>query len=103
MSNYALIREAVIQRQPITCTYKGLVRHLCTHVIGKGKDGSAKALSLQFAGETSSGQLPDGGEWRCMAVDEMLDVKVTSGGWHTLANHSRPQSCVKQIDVEVAY
>jgi len=76
---------------------------LCPHVIGKGKDGAAKALSLQFAGETSSGSLPKGGEWRCMAVDEMLNVEVIAGDWHTLANHSRPQSCVKQVDVEVNY
>ena len=38
-----------------------------------------------------------------MAVDEMLNVEVIARNWHTSANHSRPQSCVKQIDVEVAY
>ena len=102
-SSYDLLREAVLQRKAVACTYKGLVRHLCPHVIGKGKDGAAKALSLQFAGETSSGSLPEGGEWRCMAVDEMLNVEVIADDWHTLANHSRPQSCVKQVDVEVNY
>jgi len=36
-----------------------------------------------------------------MRVDEMSHVSSRAGPWHTGDNHSRPQTCVKDIDVEV--
>ncbi len=67
-----------------------------------GKDGSEMVLSYQFAGQSSTG-LPPGGEWRCMRVADISDATSRTGQWHTGDNHSRPQMCVKIIDVEVQF
>lgn len=97
---YALIRDAVLRKKQVTCDFNGYFRELCPHVIGLGKDGNAQVLSYQFGGSSSKG-LPPGGEWRCMAVSAMRNVQVRDGDWHTGYGHSRPQNCVKTIDVEV--
>jgi hypothetical protein len=100
--SYAVLRDAIVSKKQVTCTYRGLVREVCPHVIGMGKDGHEMVLSFQFGGKSSSG-LPPAGEWRCMRVDEMGQVTSRAGTWHTAPNHSRPQRCVKNIDVEVTF
>jgi hypothetical protein len=100
--SYAVLRDAIVNKKQVTCTYARHYREICPHVIGKGKDGQEMVLSFQFAGQSSTG-LPPGGEWRCMRVDEMSHVTSRPGAWHTGDNHSRPQTCVKDIDVEVIF
>lgn len=98
-SVYDQLKSAIIRKQQVVCTYHGLRREMCPHVIGDGKAGS-KVLSYQFGGESSSGELP---QWRCMNVSDIADVVVRDGKFHTADTHSRPQSCVKIIDAEVQY
>lgn len=101
MNPYALIKNAVINRQQVVATYHGHVREMCPHVLGR-KSGRGQCLFFQFAGGSTTG-LPAGGEWRCLSIDELTDVTVRTGPWHTGARHSRPQTCVGEIDVEVDY
>ncbi len=98
---YDIIREAIINKQQVVATYNGYVREMCPHVIGQ-KNGRDLALFFQFAGGSSKG-LPPEGEWRCIPTDGLSNVSVRDGDWHTADNHSRPQSCVDEIDVEVAF
>ena len=100
--SYAVLRDAIVNKKQVSCVYNGLIREICPHVIGIGKDGRETVLSFQYAGQSSTG-LPPGGEWRCMRVDEMSQVSSRAGPWHTADNHSRPQTCVKEIDVEVSF
>ncbi len=100
-ATYQIFRQAIINKQQITCTYKGYYREICPHTLGM-TSGHEQALSFQFAGQSSSG-LPPQGEWRCMKLEEITNAKIKDGPWHTGANHSRPQTCVKQVDVEVAF
>ena len=86
-------------QQPISCMYQDRYREICAHTIGM-KNGQEKVLSFQFGGESSKG-LPDGGEWRCMFIDQISDVQRLDGGWHTRDDHSRPQTCVDDVDFEV--
>jgi hypothetical protein len=99
---YEIVRDAIVNRKIVTATYRGKKRVLCPHVIGT-KNGRRQALFYQFAGESSSGLGPDGDpeNWRCMFLDELSAVTAEVGDWHTAPNHSRPQTCVGQIDVEV--
>lgn len=103
MDVYALIRRAVIEKLQVIATYHGHIRETCPHVIGR-KNGRAQALFYQFAGGSSSGLGPDGspGNWRCLFIDELTNVSVRTGVWHTAPNHSRPQSCVDQVDAEAS-
>jgi len=99
--NYSLIRQAILDKSQIRATYQGRFREMCPHTLGT-KNGRRQALFFQFAGESSRG-LPPGGEWRCIPVDELVDVSVQEGEWHTDQRHSQPQTCVDEVDVEVAH
>ena len=99
---YQFLRDAIVHKRQVVCTYKGLRREVCPHVVGVGKDGREMVLSYQFAGQSSKG-LPPGGEWRCMRVADISDATSRTGQWHTGDNHSRPQMCVKIIDVEIQF
>lgn len=105
MTVYEIIRDAILNRKVITATYRGRVRVMCPHTLGT-KHGRQQALFYQFAGDSSSGLGPDGDpeNWRCMFLVELSNVaSQATSEWHTAPNHSRPQVCVDQIDVEVAF
>lgn len=104
MDVYALIRQAILDKDIIIATYNGHRREFCPHVLGR-KNGVAHVLGYQFAGESSSGLEPNGSphNWRCMEVRKLRNVTVQKGNWHSAPNHGQPQSCVDVIDVEVSY
>jgi hypothetical protein len=104
MSIYDLVRQAIQTKKVIKATYDGMVRWMCPHVIGT-KNGREHALFYQFAGKSKKGLGPPGSRhnWRCLFLDELSNVSVEDGIWHTAPNHSRPQSCVDEIDVEVSH
>jgi len=100
-----LIVMAIQQKLIVTADYQGRVRIMCPHIVGykDSKNGQElNALFFQFAGESRSG-LPPGGEWRCIHLNQLSNVSVTPGTWHTAPDHSRPQTCVDEIIAEVAF
>ena len=70
---------------------------LAEAITGKQR-GVAHVLVFQFAGGSQSG-LPPGGEWRCLNLDELSDIRLEPGDWHTAANVFNPQSCLDEIEV----
>ena len=103
-SAYDTIHGAIRNKQNISATYKGYYREMSPHVLGH-KKGRAHALLYQFGGDSKSGLAPVGSpaNWRCVFVEELEDVKVQGGDFQTAPNHSRPQTCVDQIDIEVKF
>lgn len=102
MSTYELIHEAIENKMQVTATYKGYYREMCPHVLGL-KNGVMHCLFYQFGGDSSSRQIVPGSSqnWRCLDINALEDVSIHPGAWHTASNHSRPQTCVDQIDAEV--
>lgn len=100
--NYAIIRNAILNKQQVVATYKDHVREMCPHVIGT-KNGREQALFYQFGGSSSTGVIIPGSpqNWRCIAIEGLSNITVRPGNWHTGTNHSQPQTCVDNIDVEV--
>jgi hypothetical protein len=98
---YAIVRQAIIDRHQILATYHGHRREMCPHVIG-ATGGRRQALFFQFGGTSESG-LPWAGEWRCMRIDDLTDVSSRPGQWYTGADHSRPQTCVHEVDIAVDF
>jgi hypothetical protein len=96
---YGLFRTAILGRKQITCTYRACYRELCPHVLGY-KDGQEKALTFQFAGQSTSG-LPPKGEWRCLSLAQVHDARIRDGAWHTGHRHTKTQACVEIVDVDV--
>lgn len=121
MSVYQIIRDAIINNRQVVATYHGFQREMCPHVIGikrgrpatRGRGGrpgkpatpdEEHALFYQFGGGSQSGLQPPGSpaNWRCVRIAELTNVATRPGPWYTAPNHSRPQTCVDEIDVEVA-
>jgi PIN domain nuclease of toxin-antitoxin system len=96
---YELFAQAVAERKQISCTYEGLPRELCPHILGHTK-GEEVALTYQFGGQSKSG-LPPGGEWRCFSLSKVRHVRLRGGPWHAGSRHTRPQPCVEVVDLDV--
>jgi hypothetical protein len=98
-ATYQLFREAILRRQQIICSYDGCHREVCPHVLGHS-DGEEKALTYQFAGQSTS-SLPPAGEWRCLFLNRVRDVRLRGGDWHTGPQHTKTQACVRVVDLDV--
>lgn len=95
---YALLRTAILHKQPVVLDYHGHTRHICPHVLGT-TGGESYVLAFQFAGSSES-VLPPGGEWRCLELRKIVGARMQDGPWHTRGNYAHPQNCVAQIDVK---
>lgn len=105
-TTYDVVRAAIAAKKPVRATYGGYVREMCPHAIGLGRDGHEQALFYQFGGGSRQGDaatLPEEERWRCLFIDKISDLEVIEGDWVTCDNHSHPNTCIKQLDLEVAY
>jgi hypothetical protein len=99
---YRLVRTAVIDKRPIRATYHGRDRWFCPHRLGRNHEGQIRVLCYQYAGESGSGLQAVGSpaNWRCIALEKLSRVELLEGAWQTAPNHSRPQTCVAEVDVD---
>ncbi len=103
MANYDLIRQAIVTKQQIHATYDVYHREMCPHVLGT-KNGADQCLFYQFGGQSKSGLSANPIQnWRCIPIARLTNVKLVSGAWQSASNHSRAQTCVDIIDVEVDF
>ena len=98
-SVYKLFEQAMISGKQVLCTYKGRHRELCPIILGHSK-GREKALTYQFGGQSNT-DLPPGGQWRCLWLSEVNNVRLRDGPWHVGDRHSQPQDCVELVDLDV--
>jgi hypothetical protein len=96
---YKLFRRAILQEKQVTCIYNGHHRELCPHIIGC-TDGEEKVLAFQFGGSSST-KLPPRGEWRCLVLANVTDVRLRDGPWRGGSSHRQQQRCVEDIDLDV--
>lgn len=104
MSNYELIRDAILQKMVIVADYKGYRRELCPHCLGR-KKGNLRALLYQCGGYTSKGLVVSGSDsnWRCMDIEELEIVEIRSGDFQSVSQHSQSQKCIDIIEYQVSY
>jgi hypothetical protein len=98
-SVYDLVRQAILDQKQVTGYYDGLYREMCPHVLG-WKDGRPHALFFQFGGQSRSGSHAD---WRCLDLYYLSNVEVRDGDWYMGTGHSRRQTCVDIVDVEIPF
>jgi hypothetical protein len=69
---------------------------------GHNGAGKARVLCYQYGGESSTGLEPSGSpaNWRCMKLEKFSRIERVEGVSHTAPNHSRPQTCVTDVDVD---
>jgi hypothetical protein len=96
---YAILAEAINNKQQVVARYHDEERIFSPHALGT-KGSIAHVLVYQFAGGSHSG-LPEGGEWRCLNLDELSEIRLEPGAWHTAPNVFNPQTCLDEVDVVV--
>jgi hypothetical protein len=96
---FKAFHRAILERKQITCVYHGAYREICPHILGHSS-GIEKVLVFQFGGETTS-KLPPGGEWRCLQISKVREVKLRDGRWHSGSGHSATQKCVETVYIDV--
>ena len=94
--------EAVVGKRPIRAIYHGRDRWFCPHRLGRNHEGHVLVLCYQYGGGSDSGLQAAGSpaNWRCIALEKLSRVELLEGAWHTAPNHSRPQTCVAEVDVD---
>ncbi|AGY58446.1 hypothetical protein [Gloeobacter kilaueensis] len=99
---YEIIANAIRNKQQIIATYDGHERELCPHSLGT-KNGTLQCLFYQFGGYSSKGKIEPGSSnnWRCLSLSKLSNVKTRDGNWYTAYNHSRPNSCIDNVEIEV--
>jgi hypothetical protein len=100
---YQLVRTAVIGKRPMRAIYHGRDRWFCPHRLGWNHEGQIRVLCYQYGGGSGSGLQAAGSpaNWRCIALERLSRVELLEGAWQTAPNHSRPQTCVAEVDVHV--
>ncbi len=100
MSNYNILKNAVLGRYCLTATYKRHQRKLSPHVIGTNDKHEEHLLAYQYGGSSSSG-LPNGGEWRCFKVEDLTNIERSNDPWQSTLTSRAGNSCITRIDAEV--
>ncbi len=95
---YVLFAQAMAARRPVACLYQGHPRAICPIILGHS-DGAEKALTWQFAGSGSQGAVS--GQWKCLALAEVSNAQIIDAPWRAGQQHSRAQTCVKNVDLDV--
>jgi len=100
---YTLVWTAVVRRQPIGALYDGHRRLLCPHRLGRNGDRELRVLCYQYGGGSKSGLQPVGSaaNWRCIVLEKLSNVELLQDAWRSAPNHSRPQTCIVETDVDV--
>jgi hypothetical protein len=98
-ATYKLFAQAMAGRKQVLCTYDGYPRELCPVILGHSQR-QEKALTFQFGGGSRKG-LPLGGQWRCLFLAKVGDVRMRDGEWHAGDSHTQPQGCVEIVDLDV--
>ena len=100
---HAQVRAAIVHRRPIAALYRGHRRLLCPHLLGWNKHRRLQVLCYQYGGDSESGLQSAGASdnWRCLAVENLSHVELLDGPWQTAENHSRPQTCIEDVELDV--
>jgi hypothetical protein len=99
---YQLLQTAVVNKRPIRATYSSSDRWFCPHRLGRSHERQLRVLCYQYAGQSGSGLRAAGSpsNWRCLAVEKLSRVELLQDAGQTAPNHSRPQTCVAEVDVD---
>jgi hypothetical protein len=70
--------------------------------LGRNSKGDLRVLCYQYGGESESGLGRPGSpaNWRCIVLSELSEVGVLDEPWRTALNHSRPASCIVEVDID---
>jgi hypothetical protein len=83
----------------ITCEYKARYREVCPIILGYSAEGQERVLVFQVGGQTSAGSKLPG--WRSFDLSGLRDLKLRKGPFIEGDRHTRTQSLIRFVDVDV--
>ena len=96
-----ILEQAIRGRKCVTGLHRGTERHFAPHAIGFTSEQAPAGVGVQDRGETSR-QVPPRGEWRCLHLRDLSDLRLNDHRWRTLPNYSLvEQTCLKEIALAV--
>ena len=98
-STFLLFHRAILNRQQVTCFYKGRYRKICPHILGH-TDSEEAALVYQFGGD-SAGGLTSRDKWRCFHLANVDKAELRTGRWYSGSSHRSTQLCVDSVYIDV--
>jgi uncharacterized protein len=98
-SAFRMLAEAILKRTPVTLNYNGVRREICPHILGH-TNKQERALVFQFGGSSRT-RLPADGEWRCLRLADVTEVRPHEGPWRSGKYHRAVQRCVDQVYLDV--
>jgi hypothetical protein len=84
----------------MSAEYHGLRRFFCPHRLGQNSKGDLRVLCYQYESESGLGPPGSPANWRCIVLSELGEVDVLDEPWRTAPNHSRPASCIGDVDID---
>lgn len=102
MSDVELIKKAIREKKSLRFEYEGHVREVSPHALG-WKGSSRRMIVYQFGGTSSRGRIVPGSRdnWRCMELAKVRNLKIINARWQTHNSHSRRNTCIDRIEIEV--
>jgi hypothetical protein len=94
-----IIREVIIERRSLTCTYDKCTRFFSPHILGRDADGRECVIGFQYAGKRPGGPLPPEGEWCCFYLDQIDGLHVNPDRWTAGPLAGRPTEQVREVRV----
>lgn len=99
---YHVVWAAIANRHSIGAIYKERARLFCPHRLGRNRAKQLRGLCYQYGGDRETGLAPVGSadNWRCVVLEKLRGVEFVDGPWQTAPNHSRPATCVVEVDID---
>jgi hypothetical protein len=98
---FETVKFAIAHRRQLILMYGGFRREVCPHSLG-WKNDHLSCFAYQFAGGSRKA-LPPGGQWRCLHLHSMSEVRTQEGEWHTGPIDPQSSSCVDEFEAYVGF
>lgn len=92
---FAVLRAAIRDKRPVGAVYHGYYRVLCPHALGR-KNRRWHVLAFQIGGESDSGLTPEG-EWRCLDLEDLSEVRLAEAPWRSGPGWAQAQTCIDEM------
>ncbi|ARW11635.1 MULTISPECIES: hypothetical protein [Acetobacter] len=100
MSAYSILRTAIEQKKAVAFTLHDKPQVGSPHALGKG-DGVEKVLMYRGV-DAHEKRVPAQGQWDCIAVSELSDVKLLADEpFHQGHPDAAQRAGIREVDIEL--
>jgi predicted nucleic acid-binding protein len=99
-ATFVAMKDAILRRKPLRLNYKGRDLTACPYIVGHTvQEERAFVLAVDGIGRQT---LPERGEWMCLRLAGVKDIKVLDQPWTEQTYPGRIQRCVDSVHLDAA-